>query len=152
MLPTFACVSRKFLFRVYPSSVIRQVACSMLWLTATPAPRWVTKNFSASAPSSPRDALATPHPGKSNDRAPPPPASPAPAPAPAPRLALQPRRAPASGVATGSHASSNWEPKAPGSNRGRFNHRCCGSCKDSQGQRLTLNSAQTPKIAELKLN
>ena len=35
---------------------------------------------------------------------------------------------------------------ADGSN---FNHRCCGSCKDSQGQRLTLNSAQTPKIAEL---
>ena len=59
--------------------------------TGTAVGHYFTKNFSACAPSSPRDALATPHPSKSNDRAPPPPDAPAPAPAPAPRLALQPR-------------------------------------------------------------
>ena len=43
------------------------------------------------APSSPRDALATPHPSKSNDRAPPPPASPCLPLRLRLRLALQPR-------------------------------------------------------------
>ena len=97
------------------------------------------------APSSPRDALATPHPSKSNDRAPPPPASPClrlrlrqrl-------RLALQPRtRTRARTRRPRSLPRSNLprefrtgSQKLPARTANRFDHRRAGgSCKGIQGR------------------
>jgi len=118
---------------------MRQVACS-----GSLPPRWVTKRFSACgvihhATRSPRLTRAK----KRNDRAPPPPASPCLPLRLRLRLALQPRTharalAPLA-FATAKQPSTrvpNREPKAPGSNRERFNHRRWRFCKGTQGQCL----------------
>ena len=108
---------KKFFFEVNPS-------CGR-WLASARCHRGGSPRASPRAASSPRDALATPHPGKRNDRAPPPPASPRRA-APrraSPRLAAahahtHPRaRARSARAKQPSKRVSSREPKGPSSNR-----------------------------------
>ena len=115
---TWSAMSRReFFFEVYPSCG-RSLALARCHRGGSP-------RASPRAASSPRDALATPHPGKRNDRAPPPPASPHRA---APRLAsprlaaahahTHPRaRARSARAKQPSKRVPNREPKGPGSNR-----------------------------------
>ena len=128
----------KFFFRVNPS-------CGRLSALAR-CRRGGSPRASPRAASSPRDALATPHPGKKNDRAPPPPASPC-LPLPLPlrlRLALQPRtRTRTRSRRSRSLPRSNPPPefrsgsqKVPTRTANRLDHRRWRFCKGTQGQCL----------------
>jgi len=116
------------------------------WLALARCHRGGSPRASPRAASSPRDALATPHPGKRNDRAPPPPASPC---LPLPlrlrlRLALQPRtrtrtHAPALAPRERSNPPSEFRTgsqKVPARTANRFDHRRWRFCKGTQGQCL----------------